>query len=247
MAGIYVGNYGTSTNWPSFDSFQVQQSTTAPPPPTSTATWTATPTSSVATATPWPTGVSDNFNRPDNVTLGQASPSNQAWLTDGSTWGICSQRACNKGPSNSGNYARIDAQKASGTLTVDVPARPSANGQAGVFMNMTADWQTMTFVGLDVNGTIEIWTLDPTNGWQEPTTVPTTQSSAAARSMTVTYNAGSLSVAVGPTGGSQTTYISGLNLSSVYDPSGTNVGIYADTVDDASSSNWAQYDNFAFN
>jgi hypothetical protein len=241
-AGLYIGPIGDATVWPRFDGFSVQAPTgPAPATPTVTSTPVATtPTNTpvVATATPWTSGASDSFGRADSSTLGRAD-SGYDWQTDGSRWGVCSNRACNHGPAASGNYVRIEANRNDQRVTVTIPARPAGSvGPAGVITGVTPDWNTnMLWVGLDPSGLVEVYTL--VNGdW----------SSTAIASANTGFNSTSNRVLQTRTSGTTlTVWIDNtLVLGPVVIPAapneGTRAGLYADTSD--VPANWPQFDNF---
>jgi hypothetical protein len=242
-AGLYIGAVGDATVWPRFDGFSVQ-APTGPAPATPTVT--STPdggatgqTGGAPTATPWPSGASDSFGRPDGTSLGRAD-SGYDWQTDGSSWGICSNRACNLGPAASGNYVRVETNRNDQRLTVTIPSRPAGSvGPAGVITGVTSDWNTnMLWIGLDPSGLVEVWTL--VNGiW----------SNSAIASANTGFNATSSRVLQTRTSG--TTLTVWIDNTQVLGPvtipaapiDGTRAGLYADTSDLPAS--WPQFDNFS--
>jgi thermitase len=242
--GLYIGNYGTSADWPRLDDFTTVLSTSAPTTPpsaTPTRTPTRTPTpggpTPTATSTPNNSNVSDSFNRADATTLGKAD-SGQFWGTDGSTWGICTNRACTKGPASSGNYVRIFSTLTNQNVRVTVPAQASPyGGQVGIIARVTPDWNTnLLYVGIDSAGGVEVWELIGGN-WSLLASGNSSVVYTTARTLEANVVFGTLTVEVN---GATVPGLAAVAVSE--DPDGTYAGMYVDTS--SAIANWPYLDNF---
>ncbi len=244
-AGIYVGNQGTSANWPRFDDFSVVASSAPPTAPTWTPTRTPTATSTpggptpTRTSTPNNSYVSDSFNRADSVDAMGKADSGQTWLTDGSVWGICSNRACALTASGY-NYTRVSSSLNNQKVSVTIPSQASSYyGYVGVIARVTSDWYTnLVWVGMDATGYIEVWELVG-GTWTGPLASGTSSVPYSTnRTLEANLNFSTLSVKVN--GGT----VSGLSAVTITEnDNGTYAGLYAETI--GAQSTWPKLDSFS--